>query len=324
MPVSAPATIFLHVPARYEVLLRRPDKPMIHSVIRDIVLARGGTVVLVPPDYPRDTKGGAVPDGHLHIVNNGAAVGPGYLNTATAYLEDYWHLDPQGVQANSSIADRPYDPASIDPETAATHLAALRARFVTPRRSRYRQPARRAELSPGGIAVFLQGPAPYARGQAHLRPEAMLRAVCAGAGGREVWVKPHPLKPEEGAALILRMQRAGLPVLPVGANVHDLLAAAAVTVSVNSAASVEGLLHGTPAVLFGRSDVAAVVETVTRADDFAPALDRALARSRDYAAFLYWYFHIHCLWLGAPDLHTRIWQIFADAGFPPARLGLRD
>jgi Capsule polysaccharide biosynthesis protein len=318
------ASVIFHVPDRYHALLAKPDRPMIFHVVRDLVTARGGTVLLAHRDPVRDGQGRWVEDGHLHIVNNGAAVGPGYLNAATAYLADYWHLDPQGVQGNSSIGGRLFDPAAIDPDAATVHLDALRMRFVLPRRSRYRQAAKRTDLTPGGIAVFLQGPAPYKRGQAHLPPEAMLRAVCDGAGERAVWVKPHPLKPEEGTALIARLQGQGLPLVQVDANVHDLLAAACATVSVNSAAAIEGLLHGTPAILFGRSDFPAVVETVTRAEDFARALHRALSRPRDYAAFLYWYFHDQCLWLGDPDLPDRVWPIFAQAGFPPARLGLRD
>jgi Capsule polysaccharide biosynthesis protein len=319
-----PASVIFHVPDRYHALLAKPDKPMIFHVIRDLLLERGGTVQLAPPEFTRNADGRAIPDGHLHIVNNGAAVGPGYLNAATAYLADYWHLDPQGVQGNSSIGGKVFDPTIIDPDAAAAHLGTLRARFVIPRRSRYRQAAKRTDLPDGGIAVFLQGPAPYARGQAYLRAEDMLRTVCDGAGGRPVWVKPHPLKPDEGAALIARLQGQGLPLVHVDANVHDLLAAACATVSVNSAAAIEGLMHGTPAILFGRSDFHAVVETVTRADNFAPALDRALVRPRDYTAFLYWYFHDQCLWLGAPDLADRIWQIFTEAGFPTARLGLQD
>ncbi|MES2145978.1 MAG: hypothetical protein V4516_16890 [Pseudomonadota bacterium] len=320
----AAASVIFHVPDRYHALLAKPDRPMIYHIIRDLVVSRGGRVMLAPPDIARDAQGRALPDGDLHIVNNGAAVGPGYLNAATAYLADYWHLDPQGVQANSSIGGKAFDATAIDPIAAASHLKALRARFVLPRRSRYRQAAKRADLPPGGIAVFLQGPAPYARGQAHLRPEAMLRAVCAGAGGRAVWVKPHPLKPEEGLALIARLRTQGLPLTQVDANVHDLLASACATVSVNSAAAIEGLMHGTPAILLGKSDFHFVAETVTRPEEFAPALDRALARPRDYAAFLYWYFHDQCLWLGDRALADRIWTIFAAAGFPPARLGLLD
>lgn len=318
------AKVIFHIPDRYHALLARPDKPMIFHAIRDLIAARGGAVVLAPRDPVRDVSGRPVEDGHLHIVNNGAAVGAGYLNTATAYLADYWHLDPQGVQGNSSIAEKGFDPIRVDPEAAAAYLGALHARFVIPRQSRYRQKTRRADLPPGGIAVFLQGPAPYARGQAHMRADAMLRAVCAGADRRPVWVKPHPLKPDEGAALIAQLQAQGLPLVQIDANVHDLLAAACATVSVNSAASIEGLLHGTPAILFGRSDFHAVAETVTRAEDFQPALQRALARPRDYTVFLYWYFHDQCLWLGDPGLTDRILAIFADAGFSPARLGLRD
>jgi hypothetical protein len=67
-----------------------------------------------------------------------------------------------------------------------------------------------------------------------------------------------------------------------------------------------------------------VVESVTRAENFAPALSRALVRPRNYAAFLYWYFHDQCLWLGDPGLAHRIWRIFEESGFPSTRLGLRD
>ncbi len=317
------ASVIFHIPDRYHALLAKPDRPMIFHVIRHLVEERGGKVVLAARDPVRDGQGRPVEDGDLHIVNNGAAVAHGYLNAATAYLADYWHLDPQGVQGNSSIGAKVFDAGAIDPDAAAAHLQALRARFVVPRQSRYRQATRRTELPSGGIAVFLQGPAPYARGQAHLRPEAMLRAVCDGADGRPVWVKPHPLKPDEGVALIARLQAQGLPLTSVEANVHDLLAAACATVSVNSAASIEGLMHGTPAILFGRSDFHAVVETVTRPEDFVSALHQALVRPRDYAAFLYWYFHDQCLWLGDPGLSDRIWRILADAGFPPERLGLR-
>jgi hypothetical protein len=322
MSARAKACVWLHLPPRFEAMLHKGDMSSLYAVIHDLVTARGGTVRVTTPNFPKDQAGRPMEDGDLHVVNIGTALGPGYLNAATAYLADYWHLDPQGVQAASSIGGKIFDPNLVDPVLAARHMADLRARFVLPRRSRYRQAMRRVELEPGGIAVFLQGPAPYRLGQAYLKAEPMIRAVCAGSGGRAVWIKPHPLKEDEGLALIAHLQAGGLPIQPVVANVHDILSAACVTVSVNSAVAVEGMLHATPAILFGRSDLHPMVETVTRADDFEPAIERALDAPRDYAAFLYWYFHDQCLWLGAPDLAARILGVFAAQGFDSDRLGL--
>jgi hypothetical protein len=319
--MAAGASVILHVPARYDAMLAKAERPLLFGAIRDLIAARGGRVVLAPLAIPRDATGRAVLDGDLHIVNNGQEVAEGYLNAATAYLEGYWHLDPRGVQAASSIGLQPFDPALVDPVAAAVHLAGLQARFLAVRQSRYRQPPPRADLPAGCIAVFLQGPQPYRRGQAFMDAAAMLRAVCAGAGGREVWVKPHPLKQAEGEALIARLRATGLAIRGVTAHVHDLAAVAAVTVSVNSAVAIEGMLQGTPAILFGTSDFHTAVETVRVADEFADALARALARPRDYAAFLMWYFG-QCLWLGDPALPERILQVFDAAGFRAARLGL--
>lgn len=302
-------------------MLAQGRRPLLYGAIRDLVEARGGRVILAPPTVERDDQRRPLQDGNLHIVNNGHLRAEGYLNAATAYLDGCWHLDPRGVQAASSIGLRKFAPGRIDPAAAAAHLAGLRARFVVPRRSRYGQMTARTVLEPGGIAVLLQGPEPYLRRQAFLDADAMIRAAVAGCGGRPVWVKPHPLKLDEGDALIARLQAEGLAIRVVQANVHDLVAAAVVSVSVNSAVAIEGMLHGTPAILFGRSDFHAAVETVARAEAFSGALARAMARPRDYAAFLFWYFG-QCLWLDDAALPGRILEIFAAAGFPPDRLGL--
>lgn len=319
--MTGTASVILHVPERYGAMLGTGRRPLLYGVIRNLVEARGGRVELAPLSIARDAGRRPVQDGNLHIVNNGHVRSQGYLNAATAYLEGYWHLDPRGVQAASSIALATFDPGLVDPGRASDHLAALRQRFVQPRRSRYQQMRARVEMDPGGIAVFLQGPEPYLRKQAFLPADAMLRAVVAGAGQREVWVKPHPLKLDEGSGLIAALRAEGLAIREVHANVHDVIAAAAVTVSVNSAVAIEGMLQGTPAILFGRSDFHAAVETVAEAEAFAAALSRALTRPRDHAAFLLWYFE-QCLWLEEPDLEPRILRVFAKAGFPPDRLGL--
>ncbi|AJE46046.1 hypothetical protein [Celeribacter indicus] len=309
------ARVVLHLPDDHRARLEAGETGTLYARIRQAVATRGGTVVL------RNRFPQIEPDGDLHIVDNARRPHPDTLISAQAYLDGCWHLDPEGVLADSSIAGRAFDPASVDPEAAAACLARLRHRYVAPRHSRYHQKRAREEIDPSGVVIFLQGPPPYVRGHAHLGREEMIRTVVAGAGGRPVYVKPHPLRKEEGVAIIRRLRAEGLPLNRTNANVHDLLSQAAVTVSANSAASFEGFLHGTPAILFARADFAAMAEVVTQAAAFPAALARALATPRDYAPFLSWYLS-QCLWPGAPDFEARLFAIFGAAGFDADRLGL--
>lgn len=130
------------------------------------------------------------------------------------------------------------------------------------------------------------------------------------------------MKPELGAEIIAAVQAKGFAPITTDANVHDILAACVATVSINSATAMEGFLHGKPAVLFGRSDFHALVETVRQPGEFSAALAQALADPPDYAKALHWYFGQHCLDIAADSFDARLLAIFAEAGFDAARLGL--
>ena len=312
------ARVVLHLPG-YMLARLEAGNPLLYARIRDCIVARGGVVDLIEGFDGKRYR----PDGNLHIVENGSGQRLGVLNAATAYLEGFFHVDPQGIQAASRIGGLRYDPTEVDGAAAAAYLAALQQRFAVPRRSRYKQARAVSDLPQGAIAVFLQGPAPQRNGQAYFGFEEMVEAVCAGAGGRPVLVKPHPLKPELGAEIIASVRAQGYAPIATDANVHDILAACVATVSVNSATAMEGFLHGKPAVLFGRSDFHAFVETVRQPGDFSAALARAFADPPDYARALTWYFGQHCLDIHADSFDARVLAIFAEAGFDAARLGLR-
>ncbi|MBW0158355.1 hypothetical protein [Sedimentimonas flavescens] len=312
----SPARVILNLTPRLQAQVTEGRVPSLYTHIHDLISRRGGTVGFGPPRWMRE------PDGDLHVIDNAQIPGPGQLTAATAYLDKFWHLDPEGVLAHSRIRNRVFDAESVPPRKARLYYKALRERFVVPRISRYNQPRAVQAVPDGAIAVFLQGPAPYVAGQAFLDADTMLRVVAAGAGMRPVVVKPHPLFVEDGRALIAALRADGLPLIESLANVHDILAAASVTVSVNSGAAMEGFLHGKPAILFGQSDFAQMVETVRNPEDFAPALVRALATARPYERFIYWYFGTQCLWLDDPDLDRKVLAIFAEAGFDAERLGL--
>lgn len=311
------ARVVLHLPG-YLLARVKGGKPLLYTRIRDCLVARGGRVALVEGF----DRAGYRADGDLHLVENGSGQHPGVLNAATAYLDGFFHVDHVGIQAASGIGALRYDPTAVEAAAASAYLAGLQQRFLVPRHSRYKQDKARADLPEGALAVFLQGPAPQRNGQAYCSFAAMLEAVCAGADGRPVLVKPHPLKPELGAEIIAQVKAKGFDPVATEANVHDILAACVATVSINSATALEGFLHGKPAVLFGRSDFAALVQTARAPADFAAALARALRDPPDYARALYWYFGLNCLDITAEDFEPRLLAIFAEAGFDAARLGL--
>lgn len=318
-----PARVVLHLPEKYHESFRSVKHLALYPRIEAALTARGASVA-IEGRPARLFDGADLPgDGDLHIVENGRARGPGWLNATLAYFESYWHLDPQGVLAESTIGGQAYDPACVPAAAAEAFFAGMQARFAARRHSRYGQARTVArDLPEGAIAVFLQGPAPQARGHAHCSYRTMLRTVAEGAGGRPVVVKAHPLKREMGQAHIAAIRAEGHALVETDANVHDILAQAAVSVSVNSAAALEGFLHGTPAILFGRADFHHFAQTVVDPRDFPQALRASLASRPDYARAFQWYFAERCLCLDASDFEQRLLATLAAHGFDAARLGL--
>ena len=260
-------------------------------------------------------------DGNLHIVEGGAVQGEGWLNTGLAYLIGFWHLDPEGIQARSSARHAGFDGAGIDKATAMQFLRRLQRQFLQPRLSRFHQPRKvETALPQGAIAVFLQGEAAWRTGNCTLPAHEMILAVCRAAGDRPVIVKPHPQVQEHGAEVIEIARDMGATVTVTTANVHDVLRAAAVTVSVNSAVAIEGLMHRRPAILFGDSDFESLAVRAEGAGDLAHALATALGQRWPYAKMLYWYFSRHALELAAPDFDDRCFAAFTSVGFPKERL----
>ena len=152
------ARVILHMPERFIAGFAKGKPPLLYGRIVQTLTARGLTADFAA-DMPR-AAARALQDGNLHIMENGQVQAQGWLNAATAYLEGFFHVDPKGVQAASSIGARAYEPALIDADQAARYAKMLDARFTARRHSRYRQMGAVSALPKGAIAVFLQGPAP--------------------------------------------------------------------------------------------------------------------------------------------------------------------
>lgn len=321
------ARIVFHLPAKHLNDWRGRRPFTLFTRIADVLEPRGATI------EARDRRlgpfqGGPTEfyaDGDLHILDTGRARGPGLLNASIAYLPPFWHLDPLGMQAESSIAGKVYDPAKVPQKPAMAFFERMRGRYTHARHSRRAQEMEASDLPQGSIAVFLQGDQPQLNGLTYCTADQMLEAVAKGAGGRAVLVKPHPLALEHDSGVIARAIEAGLQVTPCMANVNDMIAASEVTVSFNSACALEGFLQRKPAILFGPSDFHHFTHSVRDPSDFPKALAAALAQKPEgYAKFLSWYFQHNCLNVTSTDFPAKLLQIFETAGFSARSLGLSD
>ena len=240
----------------------------------------------------------------LHIVDHGSLRHPRLLNTGIAYIYPFWNLDPWGIRALSSIAAMTFDASVVDAQAAAEFAARLRKRLVGPRISRYPQAEAVADLPRGHIAVFLQSEAHRSVAETcHLSMRQMLAALMARDDPRAILVKPHPREADPQTRIYLaRLAARDARVQVVDVNIHDMLATAAVAVTINSAVGIEAHLHRVPVVLCGQTDYHHAAVTVTDRRDMDAAIARAEATDWPHDAFLQWYFAGQCLNAGRPGL----------------------
>ena len=279
--------------------------------------ARGAATAVVHRDLEHLAHGDLAPG--FHFVHNGRIERPRLLNTGLAYLYPFWYMDPTGIHADSTLTKAPF--VASDTPGAQRFADRLARRLVASRTSRYSQPDHRETFPAGSIAVFLQGWSdPVARVR-HMDSRAMLAAVLADTGGYPVVVKPHPQNHDAETAEALHwLTRHHPAVIQTRANVHDILASAALCVTISSAVALEAMLHRVPSVLFGRTDFHHCAETVRTAAGWPAARDRALATPYPFAGFLHWFLGNGMINAGRGDMIGEVVRRMAAQGCDIAAL----
>lgn len=284
---------------------------------------RGGLVEVVAHDRALVADQVAADHG-FHILDHGNLRHPRALNSGVAYIYPFRNMDPWGIRAQSSIAAMRFDAASVDAARARVFADRLRKRLVAARVSRYEQPEAVQSVPKGCIAVFLQSEAH--RGVAetcYLTMKEMVGAVVARADPRPIVIKPHPRDFSEDTHKFLRkLARRDARVIVSMANIHDILGACAVVVTINSAVGIEAAVHNRPVVLCGHADFHHAAVTVRAAGEMEAGLARAEAGRWSQDAFLYWYFALNCLAGGRPSLVDDFLAKIAATGFDMAAIGL--
>ncbi|MEM9009417.1 MAG: hypothetical protein AAGE59_38690 [Cyanobacteria bacterium P01_F01_bin.86] len=250
-------------------------------------------------------------DGNLHIIDDRSVIAANVLNSSVAYFWKYWHLDGQGTKAFSSIGNEHYKTEMMSYRRARIFFEKMRFRYVEKRRSKYAQPTGFQQFPGGSVSVFFQGQYPISAGTTKFMNIKMLKTVPQEVGDRPIIVKPRlkassPEDKEKAKDIASRDDR----VVIVDANVHDILASSAATVSINSTVALEGFLHYVPAILFGKSDFKHFASTVTEKRSFKDALDQELQRADCYEQYFAWYFLKNCIPLNSGRLEERIWKSY--------------
>jgi hypothetical protein len=242
----------------------------------------------------RERLGG---DGLHIVVGERPAYGPRILHAMPTYVWGFWYLDEVGVHWNSSIRFAGFDPATVDAGRARYFFDGVSGYMLRENRSKFTQAARRTQPLPTAAAVvFCQDVESYRNRCHYLTTEEMIE-TCAGQGEGRVYVKLHPQQKPARRRQILRLC-AGLPRVAVSeASIHDLIAAAGVVVTQNSAAGFEALMQRKSVVTCAKCDFWHATLVARTVDDLRGALARGPAAMAgfEFEKYLYWFLHRHCL-----------------------------
>lgn len=316
-----PATLVLHLPKA--VLAGDEDLKGFYRRLCEGFAERGGVIRKVPHD--RDLLlADLLEDDDFHIVDHGTLRHPRVLNTGIAYFFPYWNLDPHGIRALSSIGAAKFKRSEIDPTEANAFHRRMVRRWVKQRRSRGVQPEVRADVPENCIAVFLQSERDRAVEETcHLDRVSMVKALLRRDDPRPVVIKPHPRDRSPGTReWLTELAARDARVVVCHGNIHDILAKADVTVTINSAVGIESMLHRVPVVLCGQADFHHAAVTVERQFDMDVAIAQATGRRWPYAKFLYWYFRLNCFDAGSPTLIDDVLTRIASTGYDINRFRL--
>lgn len=202
--------------------------------------------------------------------------GPRNLHYKEAYLPGFYSFDPAGYSGWSANAGLRFDPAAISADEAGRYFDGLAQRFLIPRVSKYAQPAQRTEIPAGCIFVALQVPRDKVLTLADLDTHAMLAGCLARAPREPVVIKLHPRSRDpQFEAQVRGLHDPAGHVHVLDEPIDALIAAARVTVCINSGVGIEAQLRGGAVITCGASDYGALTRRARSAAELETALDSA-------------------------------------------------
>lgn len=289
---------------RFHVKMHLPQRTLDSAWEQDQVYGRMGAALAelgITHEFVlhnRDTALAQVQaDGDFHIFDHGRVQHPRALNCGSAYIAPYHYLDPIGIRCHSSIGQRPFDPAQVDADQARQFQQQLFETYAAARKSRYDQPEQRIKIPQGCIAVFLQSESHRGVGETlYVRMRKMIKALLARDDPRPIVVKPHPRDVDfDTLGWLGQKSRKDQRLQVIPANIHDILSACSVVVTINSAVGIEAMIHNRPVITCGLADFHHATHVVREAEEFATAIPQAETHPWPHAQYLYWFLQENCI-----------------------------
>ena len=279
-------------------------KLLVHKGVAIRLVSLGGTAsdVLLGQD-------------HLNIiVGDKNRAGRNLLYAAPTYIWGFWYLDPKGVNWTSSIRRAAFDPGQVDLERAEYFFNGVSGYMLRENVSRAPQPPRAdPPLEPAAAVIFCQDIQALDDPPHFLNTADIIRTTADAVHGI-VYVKPHP---NQSRGELRRIEAAvtACPNAQISvASVHDLVGAARVVVTQNSAAGFEALMQRKPVITCARSDFWHATLTPRTAADLAEAVRFGPAAMADFAyeKYFWWFLEGHCLEPQKEDFDARVWARIRD------------
>jgi hypothetical protein len=226
--------------------------------------------------------------------------GPWDFHIAPAHMPGFWVMDPEGTGARASIAQMHFDPSGINDAAAGAFADLVRKRM---------QPAAMSPLPPCAAVVFLQDIDDFRRPLHHIDTVTMLKTVARALAPAPVFVRLHPRQRAARAAQVRALMAEEPNLTITDAPVADLIAAAGVVVTQNSATGFQALASYRPVITCAQCDYHAATFVAHDPQELSEGVTGAAARALagfPYDRYLWWYLNQQCLAPEAPDFAARL------------------
>ena len=242
------------------------------------------------------------------MIGTPPAYGPRILHAMPAYVWGFWYLDEVGVNWNSSIRFARFHPSEVDADKADYFFNGVAGHMLRENVSKLPQEARMHQpLQPAAAVVFCQEI--EAQRCHYLTTEQMIRTVAGHERPGPIYVKLHPNQSKATRRTILAVCNDFPRIRISEASIHDLIQAADLVVTQNSAAGFEALMHRKPVVTCAKSDFWHATLTAKTVSDLREAMNFGPEAMADfpYEKYLYWFLDRQCLEPQKDIFAARVW-----------------
>ncbi len=256
---------------------------------------------------------------HINIVAGDLpAYGRNILHAMPSYVWGFWYLDEVGVHWNSSLRFARFCPDEVDFAKAEYFFNGVSGYMLRENVSKLPQEVRmKNPMQDAAAVVFCQEIEDAANRSHYLPTEKMIRATASTCREELVYVKPHPNQSKAARKAILDVAADYQNVTVSDASVHDLIDAARMVVTQNSAAGFEGLMQKRCVITCAKSDFWHATLTPKKETDLREALRFGPEAMADfpYEKYLYWFLDRNCLEPAKDEFEKRAWARIKDKLF---------